>query len=118
MTTHLPVLRARNRLAIVSLVMGLLSFSLPVFFYLWGVLPLQFLSYEFRNALYWLSSGGGIMIGIAAVVVGIIALKQIRTRNMPGKCSAITGIVMGSIGIISVPLIIVITVILLIYSGM
>jgi hypothetical protein len=116
MTTHLPVLRARNRLAIVSLVMGLLSFSLPVFFYLWGVLPLQFLSYEFRNALYWLSSGGGIMIGIAAVVVGIIALKQIRTRNMPGKCSAITGIV--SIGIISVPLIIVITVILLIYSGM
>jgi hypothetical protein len=56
---------------------------------------------------------GGFIIGIVAIVTGIISLNQIKKGNMLGKRSAIVGIILGTLGIISIPLLFVFSFMLL-----
>ena len=43
----------------------------------------------------------GILAGIPALVLGIIALNQINTRGESGRGMAIAGIILGAIGILA-----------------
>ncbi|MEX1015021.1 MAG: DUF4190 domain-containing protein [Candidatus Paceibacterota bacterium] len=42
----------------------------------------------------------GVLLGILAVILGIISLKQIKKMNLGGKKMAISGIILGLLGII------------------
>ena len=42
---------------------------------------------------------GGILLGLAAVIVGLIALSKIRQRRASGKAMAIIGIITGVLGL-------------------
>jgi hypothetical protein len=49
----------------------------------------------------------GILAGIPALILGIIALNQIKTRGESGRGMAIAGIVLGAIGILGFIIIII-----------
>ncbi len=85
MTPPLPDQKAQNKLAKWSFYMGLLSV----------------LDYILNPA-----GGGGIhillliIISIAAIITGIISLRQIKVKNMKGKGTAIAGIVLGCVPLV------------------
>lgn len=77
-----------SRYAIISLILGIASISL---FWIYGV---------------------GIVLGILAIVFGILALKQIKKEKLAGKGMAIGGIITGC-----VPLILLLAIGILAYYG-
>ena len=78
---------ARNGLAVASLILG----SLAVLFAI------------FIGGLYGVVLA--ILLGIAGIITGAIALKQIKDQGTRGKGFATTGIVAGSLAIVVVVLI-------------
>lgn len=69
---------AKNSLATTSMVLGILAIICIVIF---GVSPAG-------------------LLGISAIVTGIISLNQIKKQGGTGKGSAITGIVLGTIPLV------------------
>ncbi|WP_239614616.1 DUF4190 domain-containing protein [Cohnella mopanensis] len=63
-----------NRKAVISLVLGVLSI-----------------------ALYF---SVGLILGVIGLIIGIVALKEIRVNEQSGRKTTITGIVCSSLGII------------------
>jgi hypothetical protein len=43
---------------------------------------------------------GGILLGLAAIIVGLIALTKIRQGRADGKAMAIIGIITGALGLV------------------
>ncbi len=81
MTAVLPVQRARNHLATVSMVIGFLSAT--SFIFLEGI-PFY---------IYFI-------FGLASIIIGIISLKQVTDNNMSGKERAVAGITSGGMPIV------------------
>src|SRR4030042_2651887 len=107
MITNEPAIRTKNKLAIVCLIIGLLSVLLCLVFFSWF-----FGSYVGNNELVDIISlfsfPGGIIIGIVAVIIGIISLIQIKKKDMFGIGAVRGGIILGCLGIILNPLIFII----------
>ena len=80
MTTE-NVSASRNGLATTSLILGILAILIAVL--LWG------------NIL-------AVLLGIAAIITGGIALKQVKDQGTKGKGFAIAGFVMGSLSLVLV----------------
>jgi hypothetical protein len=70
---------SQNGLATVSLILGILALPLSV------LLSGNFIA---------------VLLGIAAVITGVIALKQVKTHGSKGKGLALAGIILGSLSIV------------------
>ncbi len=81
MTAVLPVQRARNNLATISMIIGFLSAT--SFIFMEGI-PFY---------IYFI-------FGLASIISGIISLKQVKDNQMSGKERAVAGITSGSIPIV------------------
>ena len=120
MTTNLAEPKGWNHLAIVSMVLGLISFLLSIFSSWEWLIEINYLNDNFSelgNGRLWEEIPqvhlsvccGGLIVGITACVIGIISLVRMRKQKMSGRGLAVMGIIFGCLGFIISPLLFVLS---------
>ncbi len=93
MTPSFPIQKARNNLAIVSVILVLVSVLTAMLFHFF----LYLYPASLDNTVFTIFISTPVVIGIIGIILGIISLRRIMTYNIFGKGKAITGIVLGSV---------------------
>ncbi len=93
MLPSLPFQKAQNKLLKISLILGLVSVVAALLFHYFSYL----FTGSVNNTLLNIFIATPIVIGIAGIIIGMVALRQIMTNNYFGRGKAITGIVLGSV---------------------
>ncbi len=85
--------KAGNKLAVASLILGILTVLTAALFH--------FFSYIFQgildNTAVNIFISLPVVLGILSILTGVISLRQVMTRNLFGREKAIVGIVVGSL---------------------
>jgi hypothetical protein len=84
-----PVGPKKNTMAVTSLILGIASFVMLCLSVVLSIIPFASL----------VCIGLGVLLGVAALVSGIIAYSQIKSRGEQGDAIALTGAAMGGIQI-------------------
>jgi hypothetical protein len=118
-TTDVHVPKAWNRLAIASPVLGLLSLLSS-----WErLLAISYQSHNFGELaggrlwdqvpqVHFSVFCGGLLLGIGAIVIGIVSLVQVRNEKMRGTGSAIAGIILGSVAVGAIQLLLAVQIVI------
>jgi hypothetical protein len=101
----IPITPTTNRLALASVISAVLTLSA----FCGGVVPIPLTG--------WVCYPAAILLGVAALLTGFGALRQVRTSGERGRMLALLGIWTGAITILAVVCFTTVTIILVYYGA-